>query len=156
MTRGKFKVRATILFTAAIALVSITQVSASERRSMYGVVEVENIEPSENAQWEFLENTRPLYPKELAMSKVMGCAITSFEISDSGQTKKVRVVSSVPIKGLEKPVGRMIKQVKWQPVVEGDSPGEERRVMRFNFCMSEDSNEEAHALCAKVSKLPCE
>ena len=133
-----------------------THSSAREGRAVYGVVDVMNIEPSDNTQWEFLDGTRPLYPKELAINKIMGCAITSFEINDSGRTKNVKIVSTVPAEGLVRSVKKMMNLVKWQPVGEGILPGEEQRVMRLNFCMSDVSNDEALALCAKVSKLPCE
>ena len=145
-----------ILCTATIVLFIATQSSAVENRALYGFVDVMYIEPSNNSQWEFHDGKWPIYPKELAMKRIMGCAITSFVINGSGRTENIKMVSTIPAEGLARPVKKMLNQVKWQPVEEGSQPGEEQRITRFNFCMSEVSNEEARALCAKVSKLPCE
>lgn len=146
----------TLILCAAMIFLLVAVQPLALGRNIYGYVDVVDIEPMDNAQWELRDGKQPRYPKELVTKGVMGCAIASFGINDSGRTENVKVVSTAPTEELARPVKKMMNQVRWQPVEEGGQPGEEQRVMRLNFCMSQVSGEEAGALCARISKLPCE
>jgi len=50
----------------------------------------------------------------------------------------------------------MMTSEKWRAVEEGAAPGEEQRLMGFDFCKSNDSNEVVRKICIELAKLPCE
>ena len=69
------------------------------------------------------QNT-PKYPIELARSGIKGCAVLSFNISESGKTENVEIIDSVPKKHIGKYSRKMLKKWRWVPattVAESDS-----------------------------------
>ncbi len=145
-----------ILVAVLIILVAFYQTANAHSKSIFLVLETKDIKPAEGALWKFAENSKPVFPEDLAVGKFIGCAVISFVVSDSGRTKKTEVVNTVPAGRAARSVRKVMRKVRWQPVVEGSSPGEEQRLMRLDFCMSGDSNEAAEELCEDLAKMACE
>ncbi len=145
-----------IIIIILIFILPITIALAAKRTVIHMKVGVENIEPSEDIHWELIGRHKPTYSRELATSKFTGCAITSFEISESGSTKKVKIIKAVPAGKITRHLNKIMRKVKWRAVEEGSTPESQQRTLRLNFCLSKISNADVQQQCKELAKLPCE
>jgi len=144
------------LFLLSALLCSSTSLAANKR--IYGDVHVKNIEPIENFIWERANKNTPKYPIELARSGIRGCSVLTFDISQSGKTKNVDIISSQPNKHVGKYARKMLKKWKWVPASSSSSEKfatSEKRTLRLDFCMGQSSLEESQQACAQQAKMTC-
>ncbi|PKH87724.1 energy transducer TonB [Colwellia sp. Bg11-28] len=143
--------RLVTLIVFALMIVSIS----SSAKKFYADVQVTDINPTSKFTWERENKNTPKYPIELARSGIRGCAILSFDISDSGKTENVEIINSIPNKSIGKYSRRMLKKWKWLPVSSEDSFTVEKRTLRLDFCMGGESTERSQKDCIQQTKLAC-
>ncbi|WNC68803.1 energy transducer TonB [Thalassotalea nanhaiensis] len=142
------------LTLVAFVLVTLSTGSLAKNKHFYADVQVTDISPTSDFIWKRANQNTPKYPIELARSGIRGCAVLSFDISESGETENVEIISSVPKKHLGKYSRKMLKKWKWVPVsaVEFTS---EKRTLRLDFCMGEESTEQSQQACKQQTQLAC-
>ncbi len=135
---------------------AIASVSAlAKNKTFYADVQVTDVAPTSGFIWERANQNTPKYPIELARSGIMGCAVLSFDISDSGKTENVEVINSLPKKHLGKYSRKMLKKWKWVPASTIAETTTEKRTLRLDFCMGGESTEQAQRACKQQTKLAC-
>ncbi len=145
-----------IIIIALMSSLITSNATAVKVSTLHSKVAVLNIEPSEDVHWEIIGSSKPIYSKELAVAKYTGCAITSFEISDTGSTSNVKIVKAVPSRKVNRHLYKIMRKVKWRAVEKGTSPESQQRTIRLDFCMSDVSNYDVQQQCREMAKLPCE
>ncbi len=142
-----------ILIPVVFAVTTATTVAKS--KTFYADIQVTDIEPTRDFIWERANQNTPKYPIELARSGIRGCAVLSFNISDSGKTENVEVINSLPKKYLGKYSRKMLKKWKWVPAETVAETAPEKRTLRLDFCMGGESVEQAQKACKQQAKLTC-
>ncbi|WP_428847801.1 energy transducer TonB [Shewanella abyssi] len=113
------------------------------------------MEPKSDFLWQSTNRTPPQYPMEMARTSLAGCAILSFNISDSGTTENVQVIKSVPNKDLGKHSRYMVKKWRWDAANNDSNPASEKRTLRMDYCIGGESAEESLQLCKQQTQLAC-
>ncbi len=135
---------------------AVASVSAlAKNKTFYADVQVTDIAPTSDFIWERANQNTPKYPIELARSGIRGCAVLSFNISDSGKTENVEIINSLPKKHLGKYSRKMLKKWKWVPASTVAETTSEKRTLRLDFCMGGESTEQAQKACKQQTKLAC-
>jgi TonB family protein len=137
------------------SLLLLTVSTSSIAKNIYGDVQVTDIEPANNFIWERANKKTPKYPIELARSGIRGCAVLSFNISDSGKTENVEIINSIPKKHLGKYSRKMLKKWKWIPASSVAETAPEKRTLRLDFCMGGESTEQSQIACKQQTQLAC-
>jgi len=140
---------------ALIAFVLMSVSISSLAKKIYADVQVTDINPTSNFTWQRENKNTPKYPIELARSGVRGCAILSFDISQSGKTENVEIINSLPKKSIGKYSRRMLKKWQWVPVSTEGISTVEKRTLRLDFCMGGESTELSQKHCIQQTKLAC-
>lgn len=120
---------------------------------IYADIQVTNLEPTQNFIWTRENQNTPAYPIGLARPGLQGCAILSFDISDSGNIENIEVLHAIPNNKLGKHSLKMIKKWKWIPTTAEATS--EQRIIRLDFCLGGESLEEAQNICKKRTELAC-
>lgn len=144
-----------ILTLIPIILTIASASVAGKTNTIYADVQVTNLAPTNDFIWERANKNTPKYPVELARSGTIGCAVLSFNISDSGKTENIEVINSLPKQNLGKHSHKMLKKWKWVPASTNSDPVPEKRTLRFDFCMGGESIEQAQNACKQQTKLTC-
>jgi TonB family protein len=142
-----------VIVLTALTLISIS--TSSLAKNIYADVQVTNIDPKNNFIWERANKKTPKYPIELARSGVKGCTVLSFNITKSGKTENVEVITSIPQKNLGKYSRKLLKKWKWIPMSNTVDIGSEKRTLRLDFCMGGESTELSQKNCKKQTQLAC-
>lgn len=142
-----------ILIPVVFAVVSASTIA--KNRTIHADIQVTNVEPTSDFVWERANQNTPKYPIELARSGIRGCAVLSFNISDSGKTENVEVINSLPKMHVGKYSRKMLKKWKWVPAENVAETAPEKRILRLDFCMGGDSTEQAEKACKQQTKLAC-
>ena len=152
-------------FLLAIVILTASSLCIAKNRQVHLEVKTTNLEPTTNAAWSLSEEEASLYHKELAISKIEGCAILSFEISTEGKVKEIEVVKTKLYdnsknkknrnsKKLRKYSKKAIRKLKWS-IANKNPDNSEKRVMRLDYCM--DKTWELVSMeCAKRVESTCE
>lgn len=123
--------------------------------SGYGTVHLSHLEPTKDAAvWLRALQAVPAYPRELAQQGIVGCGVFKVVVDEAGKTDSIEMVSSVPARGIERPVKKVIDGWEWQNVSGGENVAEEK-LIRLDFCMGGSSPEEAEQLCVAQSQYAC-
>ena len=96
----------------------------------------------------------------------MGCVVSEFEINQFGRAEDIEITSAINVEAnslmaplsaakAKKSAIKMISDQQWQQVDQSLPATPEQRVMRFNFCMSNQSTEDAEKACERLAALPC-
>mgnify|MGYP000374418433 CR=1 FL=1 len=144
-----------ILKLIPIFLVVTSAGALAKNKTFYADVQVTDIAPTSDFIWERENQNTPKYPIELARSGIRGCAVLSFNISDSGKTENVEIINSLPKKHLGKYSRKMLKKWKWVPASTVSETTSEKRTLRLDFCMGGESTDQAQKACKKQTKLAC-
>jgi outer membrane biosynthesis protein TonB len=96
-----------------------------------------------------------MIPIELARSGTRGCTLLSFDICESGKTKNVEVLKPFPKKNIGKYTRNMLKKWKWVPVSTEGVPISEKRIIRLDYCLGDQSAEESQAFCKQQAQVVC-
>ena len=75
----------TLILSAVVFTVFSTSTTAKNKIT-YADIQVTDIDPTSDFIWERANQNTPRYPIELARPGISGCAVLSFNISDSGKT----------------------------------------------------------------------
>ena len=142
-----------LLTLSSLVILSVS--TSSIAKNIYGDVQVIDIEPANNFIWERANKNTPKYPIELARSGGRGCAVLSFNISDSGKTENVEIIKSIPKKHLGKYSRKMLKKWKWIPASSDAEIAPEKRTLRLDFCMGGESTEQSQIACKQQTQLAC-
>ena len=137
----------------AIGLLLLSSLCVAKNKQVHIEVNVTDIKLSSSAVWSLDKGSVPNYPKDLAISGVEGCAILSFELSPEGKAKDIDVINSVPKKRLGKYAKKLVRKLKWNPLVENVNEAEQRTV-RIDFCLAE-TQEQVAKECIKRVELSC-
>ena len=143
------------LTLVAFVLVTLSTSILAKNKHFYADVQVTDIKPTSDFIWKRANQNTPKYPIELARSGIKGCAVLSFDISELGETENVEVINSVPKKNLGKYSGKMLKKWKWVPVSTTAKPASEKRTLRLDFCVGEESTEQSQQACKQQAQLAC-
>ena len=144
-----------ILKLIPLVLVVISASPLAKNKTFYADVQVTDVTPTSGFIWERANPNTPKYPIELARSGIKGCAVLSFNISESGKTENVEVINSVPKKHLGKYSRKMLKKWKWVPVSTVAESVPEKRTLRLDFCMGGESKEQSQDACKQQTQLAC-
>jgi len=124
-------------------------------KTFYADVQVTDVAQTSDFIWQRANQNTPKYPIELARSGIKGCAVLSFNISESGRTENVVIIDSVPKKHLGKYSRKMLKKWKWVPSATVAETTSEKRTLRLDFCMGGESTQQAEMVCKQQAKLAC-
>ncbi len=144
-----------ILILISIGLAIVSASALAKNKTFYADVQVTDIAPTSDFIWERANQNTPKYPIDLARSGTKGCAVLSFNISDSGKTENVEVIRSLPKKHLGKYSRKMLKKWKWVPASTVAETTPEKRTLRLDFCLGGESTEQAQKACKQQAKLAC-
>ena len=144
-----------ILKIIPFVLVVISVSSLAKNNTLYADVQVTDVNPTSGFIWERANQNTPKYPIELARSGIKGCAVLSFDISESGKTENVEIINSVPKKHLGKYSRKMLKKWKWAPASTVVETALEKRTLRLDFCMGGESTEQSQQACKQQTQLAC-
>ena len=142
-----------ILSLMTVAFITVS--ASSSAKNIYADVQVTELQPTNNVMWKRKNLNTPKYPIELARSGIRGCAVLSFEISASGKTESVEIISAVPKKKLGKSSRKMLQKWHWTPTSTLTEPVAEKRTLRFDFCIDGDSTEQAEEACKQQTLISC-
>jgi len=124
--------------------------------SNYATVELTHLEPTENeSTWLRDKQFIPRYPVELAMKGISGCGIFKVVVDEKGSTESVTLERSVPKKVIAKPATKVIKDWDWT-LANGNSPIREEKLLRLDFCMGGNTEEESISNCKQQAAMACE
>jgi len=141
---------------AALVFLVVSAPTLAKPKRFYADVQVTNIEPTADFLWQRKNKNTPKYPIELARSGIRGCAILSFDISASGKTENIEVISSVPQKHLGKYSRKMLRKWRWTPTDRATTePVTEKRTLRLDFCMGRESSEQSQLACRQQAQMAC-
>ncbi|WP_299570179.1 TonB family protein [uncultured Shewanella sp.] len=141
-----------------LIFLSITLISGTafaQKRNFYADVQVTEADSKSDFIWERENQHTPKYPIELARSGIMGCAVLSFNITELGKTENVEVINSIPNKHLGKYSRKMLKKWKWILASNAVDASSEKRTLRLDYCIGEDSTEQTQKMCKQQSQLTC-
>ena len=138
-----------------LALLTISTSSLAKNNNFYADIQVTDINPTTGFIWNRANKNTPRYPIELARSGIKGCAILSFDISESGNTENVEIINSLPKKHLGKYSRKMLKKWKWIKTSPENEAALEKRIIRLDFCMGEESTEQSQQACKQQTQLAC-
>jgi TonB family protein len=124
--------------------------------TIFADVQVTDITEKRDLVWERKNQQTPTYPAELASSGIQGCAVLSFDISESGYTENVEIINSVPNKHIGKYTRKMLKKWRWVPVDPQVTAVAEKRTLRFDLCLGGDAITEAAQACKRQTELACQ
>lgn len=127
--------------------------AVAKNKTTYADIQVTNVDPTSDFIWQRANQNTPKYPVELARSGIRGCAVLVFDITDSGKTENVEVISTLPNKHIGKYSRKMLKKWEWVPAATVTAP--EKRILRLDFCMGGESIEQAEQACKQQAKLAC-
>ncbi|MDQ9090214.1 energy transducer TonB [Pseudoalteromonas haloplanktis] len=135
----------------ALLLVSTLTVA----KTIYADVQVTPLKPLKNhTVWVRANQNTPKYPIALAKSGVRGCVVYSFDVDQHGDMNNIELMAAVPSRGLAKETKKLLKSWHWQ-VAEGQQAALEHKVIRLDFCIGGDSEEQAQQQCIAQSQLAC-
>lgn len=137
----------------ALALLLLTTPCLALTKHIYGDVQVTNISPSSDFVWERDNTQQPQYPIELARSRIAGCTVLSFDISETGDTENIEVINSVPHYAIGKYSKQILKTWKWAPTSTVKTA--EKRTVRLDYCLGETSSAESEKQCKQQAQLAC-
>lgn len=143
------------LLLVVLAMITISTTSFAKSKNVYADVLVTNISPADDALWKRKETAPPLYPIALARSGLQGCTVLSFDISESGKAKNIEAIQSIPHKNLGKYSRKMLKKWKWIPVTTAGEAKTEKRTLRLDFCLGDQSPEQTLQRCQQQTQLAC-
>ncbi|RUO18500.1 energy transducer TonB [Aliidiomarina iranensis] len=133
----------------------IAATSFNANASNYAHVHLSHLEPSkEESIWLRAIQATPMYPRQLAQRGIIGCAVFNVKIDEAGETESISLESSVPERGIERPVAAVIRSWEWENV-SGEANMAEEKQIRLDFCMGGSSPEEAEQLCIAQSQWAC-
>ncbi|WP_169628202.1 energy transducer TonB [Ferrimonas futtsuensis] len=118
-------------------------------------VQVSDLAPEQGAKWMRDPQEEVLFPIELARLKGRGCAVLSFDISAEGKAENIEIVESIPKRELGIHGRKMVRRWEWLPVSEAEPMVENKRLVRLDFCMGEESAEQVEQYCKQQTKLDC-
>ena len=144
-----------ILTLIPLVLAVASANALAKNKTFYADVQVTDIAPTSDFIWERANQNTPKYPIELARPGIRGCAVLSFNISESGKTENVEIINSLPKKHLGKYSRKMLKKWKWVPASTVAETTSEKRTLRLDFCMGGESTEQAQKACKQQTKLAC-
>ena len=144
-----------ILQIIFIVIVLTSTATLAKNKTFYADVQVTELNPTSEFIWQRANQNTPRYPIELARSGIKGCAVLSFNISESGRTENVEVIKSLPKNQIGKYSSKMLKKWKWIPTSADVEPISEKRVLRLDFCMGGESTEQSQKACKQQAKLAC-
>jgi outer membrane biosynthesis protein TonB len=145
----------TIKSALAILALSGAFFAQAHAKKIHADIQLTHITPSkENAVWARKKQTSPIYPIDLARNGIEGCGIFKVQISETGQTKNIELVSSIPSKKIFKASKKIIKKLKWQETKHGISKAQEK-VIRLDYCIGGESFQEVQKRCIEQTKLSC-
>ena len=140
---------------AVFFLLLFLHVGANAKTIKYGDVKITHLTPVKTeALWLRTKQVTPRYPVELAQNGIAGCGVFSLTVDENGKSKNIELISSVPKKGIFKSAKRVIKSWDWS-AVSNNSKQAENKLIRLDFCLGGDTQNEAQALCAEQAKLKC-
>ena len=123
--------------------------------SGYGHVHLSHLEPSKDESiWLRTVQATPMYPRQLAERGIIGCGVFRVAVDENGKTDSVDLVSSVPARGIERPVASVIRSWEWENV-SGAANQAEEKLIRLDFCMGGGSQAEVEHLCEAQSQYAC-
>ncbi|WP_076416238.1 energy transducer TonB [Shewanella sp. UCD-KL12] len=105
--------------------------------------------------WHNADQSMPIYPIELARSQIKGCAVLAFNVSKSGDTENIEVISSVPNRHLGKFSKKIVKRWDWTKTSDSSPASAEKHTVRLDFCLSTESDEHSKAFCQQQRQLNC-
>jgi protein TonB len=144
-----------ILKLIPIFLVVTSAAALAKNNTFYADVQVTDVAPTSDFIWKRANQNTPKYPIELARSGIKGCAVLSFNISESGKTENVEIIDSVPKKHIGKYSRKMLKKWTWVPATTVAESVPEKRTLRLDFCMGGESTEQSQIACKQQTKLTC-
>lgn len=138
-----------------VAIFALASFTANANASGYGHVHLSHLDPGkEDSVWLRAAQVVPRYPRELAQEGIVGCGVFNVVVNENGETESVDLVSSVPERGIERPVANIIRQWEWQNV-SGEANVAEEKIIRLDFCMGGGTPEEAEQRCIAQSQYAC-
>ncbi|MCU8091666.1 energy transducer TonB [Shewanella sp. SM20] len=140
---------------SALVIFAVSNYSFAKSHNVYADVQVTDIKPTSGFIWERENKSAPQYPMELARSGIAGCAVMSFDISESGKAENIEVVKSVPQKSLGKYSSQILKKWNWVPTAATNVMTSERRTIRLDFCIGNESTEQSQNACKQQTQLVC-
>ncbi|WP_119967718.1 energy transducer TonB [Shewanella japonica] len=143
------------LVKLAILFLAVISVSTIAVTSIYADVQVTNVKPTSDFAWQRENKNTPKYPIELARSGIRGCAVLSFNITESGETEDVEIISSIPNKQLGKFSRKMIKKWNWTAATGTEETIAEKRIVRLDFCFDDESTEHTQKMCKQQTQFAC-
>jgi TonB family protein len=145
-----------ILKLIPIFLVVTSAGALAKNKTFYADVQVTDVAPTSDFIWKRANQNTPKYPIELARSGIKGCAVLSFNISESGKTENVEIIDSVPKKHIGKYSRKMLKKWRWVPATTVAESVPEKRTLRLDFCIGGESTEQSQIACKQQTKLTCD
>lgn len=140
-----------IIFLLTLSVNSL----AKTNKNIFANVLVTDMTAQTNPIWLRADQAQPKYPIEMARSQVQGCAILAFNISPSGDTENVEVISSIPNKYLGKFSKKIVKRWDWTKTSDSSPASAEKHTVRLDFCLSNESDEHSKAFCQQQQQLNC-
>jgi protein TonB len=144
-----------ILKLIPIFLVVTSAGALAKKNTFYADVQITDVAPTSDFIWKRANQNTPKYPIELARSGIKGCAVLSFNISESGKTENVEIIDSVPKKHIGKYSRKMLKKWRWVPATTVAESVPEKRTLRLDFCIGGESTEQSQIACKQQTKLTC-
>lgn len=105
------------------------------------------------APWQRANFHPLLYPRDMALRGIEGCAVYKTTISKDGDVEALDVTRSVPGNLKKSTLLQPAKLIKWQ-IPPGAESAHEVKEFRINFCMGENQSG-AKARCEQFAALPC-
>ncbi|GIU46849.1 hypothetical protein TUM4438_23860 [Shewanella sairae] len=142
-----------------IALFLLPQMSHAKVQKVFGEVLLTEVDANSQKYWYRVghDKSEPVmkYPIELARSKIQGCTVLSFDITEAGNTANVEVISSIPNKHLGKYAKNEVKSWRWQQADSLSTVIGEKRTIRLDYCLGTESAASSQAQCQRQAQLNC-
>lgn len=124
--------------------------------SNYGSVELTHLEPTKaESTWLRKKQFMPRYPMELAMKGIVGCGIFKVEVDEKGKTQNITLLNSLPKRVISRPAIKVMKKWDWV-LAEGKTAKSEEKLLRLDFCISGNSQQESEERCKQQAAMTCE
>lgn len=140
----------------SITLILSANCQAKANSNIFGNVFVTDMTAQKNPLWHSDNKAQPIYPFEMVRSNIRGCAVLVFNVSESGVTENVEIISSVPSRYLGKFSKKIVKKWNWTKASDDRPASDEKHTVRLDFCLSTESDEHSKAFCQQQQQLNCD
>ncbi|MBT0587379.1 energy transducer TonB [Alteromonas oceanisediminis] len=110
-------------------------------------------ENEDSLSWERTFPETLVMSRELERAGIRGCGIFSFNIGKDGQANDIETEASAPSFGLSRLAKDYLREWRWKPKQNGGI--EERVLLRLDFCITGETQEEAQQYCQYQATLQC-